>query len=293
MGRVTHIRRTFDDGVISSTDYENSQDAVDDNVYSAMGRSEALGAFQDPVTKNVTISSGSSYFDIEVIDQLTLETGSGFQYQKITRTFLWGDSWASQDPSWSMTDNDGASQVLRNLVGSNALSSDRQMLYKIVMTDADDNHSGIPVPILWVSRNTVGNGFQFQETVHTLATPHDTDNLQGKVVTPRRVIYSGPKEQQLGDDPDSGEKPCSVDVNVIDAFKRSGGSGFQWRGIILSPDNSSYYSQENVIYIPADAVSADGSFDPPWVLDPLQRIVNVVVDAIAVKFAVQKVHSRL
>ena len=130
--RITHIRRIFDDGVISSTNYESFEYAMNEGVFSAMGAQQSGGKFYDPDTLTQIFGDGTVYMDIEVTDQLTIETGTGPSYQKIIRTFLWGDPWNYLDLSWGNQDDEGAARALLRISGSCELDPNRKMDLKIV-----------------------------------------------------------------------------------------------------------------------------------------------------------------
>ena len=267
MARVTHIRRVFDDGVISSTDYDNSQDAIDDGVFSAMGAQETGLTYIDPDTGYTSSSTGSSYIDIEVADQITLDSGTGFAFQKIVRTFLWGDPWASDDPSWGNAGSNGAQKILNNLVGSNLLDNNRRTFVKMVLRDPNDDSSAIPVPIISSSAVTAAAGFQYQGTVYTLDNTSSSVNVT-RLVAPARIVNYDNDTRKIDDS-------LFVDADIIEAISRTSATGFAWKKMILNADNSAYYNLPNIQGIPGDAALGNSGIDPPWMLDPLQRIVNV------------------
>jgi hypothetical protein len=169
------------------------------------------------------------WVDIERIDALIFETGSGKDYRKWYYEYDW-DKFDPKDPDIAeykyITNPDDGPSV------------------EVSTAPPAGGKDYIKVPIRKALTVESGSGPQFQRTIHTHENGSSVDQETTRKVHVRKVIhYDVPKERQDADgqppsdpkgyfnalDVESKDESQYVEVEVIDELITTTGSGYTWR----------------------------------------------------------------
>jgi hypothetical protein len=203
------------------------------------------------------------WVDVERVDKLTFETGSGLLYEK----YIFNYDWSVFDPE------------------------DPNTVEKKEIKNPNDDSLTIKVPIRRVATLEAGNGLTYQRASHIYG--NDPDNLT-RVAHTRRVDHYDIPDNALDQDkqppPDPTDYINAVDLNskddgqyieveVIARFISTSGAGLTWQKHIwnlgLANDPLLQFGNDDWLAQLDSNESDTSDVDPPWRLDPLQNIVNI------------------
>jgi hypothetical protein len=180
-------------------------------------------------------SKSDVWVDIERIDAFTFETGSGPDYRK----FYYSYDWKDFDPKDTETVEYKYITNPTDKKSGSAVSTEKP-------TDGRDY---VKVPIRKALTVETGRGMQFQRTKHTHENGTSNSPDSSRTVHKRRVKHYDVPEKTLdkkGQPPDdptdyfnaldakSMDDGQYLDVEVIDDFITTTGSGYTWRKWIWS-----------------------------------------------------------
>jgi hypothetical protein len=219
--------------------------------------------------------TSDTWIDIERIDKLVFETGSGLLFERYIFEYDWK-------------------------------SFDSKKAVKKEIKNPSDEKDVVKVPIRRSITLEANGGQTYQKAIHDYA--NDPENVT-RVSHTRQVDHYDLDDSFLDEqgqpprDPnnyinavqkdskeDGGDNPFKVEI--IKEFISTSGTGFTWQKHIWSLDSD---KDELLQFGNKDWLGSFGSdsshmsdIDPPWRLDPLQNIINISWgDSLAVEFGDQ------
>lgn len=208
-------------------------------------------------------TTSDTWVDVERIDRLVFDVGTGLAYQRYVFTY----DWSTFDPT----------------------DPNKAEIKKI--TKPDDESITLKVPIRTAIALEAGAGLDYQRAAH--AYGNDPDNITRVVHTRRVDRYdlasdaidrNGQPPSAMADYINAVQLASKDDsqfllVEIIQEFTSTSGNGLIWQKHIWGIDSLSdpllQFGNNDWVRLFGSDQPDTTEVDPPWRLDPLQNIVNV------------------